>query len=182
MVQSVSGTPILPVQPQAPGPQTHAGLPTRESAATAASFDLADSVKASSPRKPLMGPPVSFAKPSTQSQTSEQAFKHVDPRFEPQNLSKAEVLDNLRDGLRQSVGPVGAPVVEGLVGVGVLASNKKLGFSTGADYISPGAKFKFEASFRKQKIDDALRLGIPLQNRERDYRATVTLRIPLGGE
>lgn len=61
-------------------------------------------------------------------------------------------------------------------------SLKKSGLSTDADFIAPGAKIDLKVSAKRMKLEDALRHNIPIDQRPRDYRAVVTLRVPLGGQ
>lgn len=61
-------------------------------------------------------------------------------------------------------------------------SIKKSGLSTDADFIAPGAKIGLKVSAKRMKLEDALLHHIPVDKRPRDYRAMVTLRIPLGGQ
>lgn len=61
-------------------------------------------------------------------------------------------------------------------------SIKKSGLSTDADFIAPGAKIGLKVSAKRMKLEDALLHNIPVDKRPRDYRAMVTLRIPLGGK
>lgn len=64
---------------------------------------------------------------------------------------------------------------------GAALSLKKNGLSTDAPFIAPGAKIGLNVSAKKMKIEEALLHNIPIDKRPRDYRAMVSLRIPLGG-
>lgn len=129
--------------------------------------------------KDVYGPP---APTSTGSADQEVKFLEDDPRFDTSNRTPEEKLSALRDNLRDALGNRGATVVEGFAGVGAVASSKKFNLSTDVEGIAPGAKLKFTATAKKMKIDDALRLNVPLNDRPRDYKAMVTLSVPLGGQ
>ncbi len=128
--------------------------------------------------KDVYGPPA-----PTQTGKADQEWQFVeDPRFDPNARTPKEKIDTLRENLREGLGDRGAKIVEGAAGAGAVIGNKRFNLSTGLDGIAPGAKLKLSASAKRIKVDDAVRLNVPLNDRPREYKAMVTFSVPLGGK